>query len=186
MSPQQSKSGCFLTRTHVRKLLKLRDAAYRAGDTTAYSLARANLKRGIKAAKQNHKLKIEDNFNNNNPRRMWQGIQAITDYKTKDNLPVTSDPSLAEDLNLFFARFDGNDCNREVSMLRQDFDGLTLSTDEVRRALHRVNGRKAAGPDGVLGRVLRACTNHLTEVFTSIFNLSLTLAVVPTCLKVQP
>ena len=49
--------------------------------------------------------------------------------------------------------------------------------------LSRVNLRKAAGPDGVLGKVLKACADQLSQVFTSIFNLSLTQATIPACLK---
>ncbi len=39
-----------------------------------------------------------------------------------------------------------------------------------RRELKRVNVRKAAGPDGITGRVLRSCADQLAGLFTSIFN----------------
>ena len=72
----------------VRLLLKARDIAFRSGDTQAYSSSRADLKRGIKKAKHRYKLKIEEHFkNNSDPRRMWQGIQAITDYKPTNTTP---------------------------------------------------------------------------------------------------
>jgi len=63
----------------VRLLLKARDAAFRSGDREAYSSVRANLRKGIFQAKLAHKQRIEDNFNSSDPRRMWQGIQSITD-----------------------------------------------------------------------------------------------------------
>ncbi len=47
----------------------------------------------------------------------------------------------------------------------------------------RMNIRKAVGPDGIPGRVLRACAFQLARVFTDIFNLSLSLSVVPSCFK---
>ncbi len=43
--------------------------------------------------------------------------------------------------------------------------------------------RKAVGPDGIPGRVLKACAYQLAWVFTDIFNLSLSLSVVPSCFK---
>ncbi len=46
-----------------------------------------------------------------------------------------------------------------------------------------VNPRKAAGPDGVLGKVLKACAYGLSAVFTDIFNMSLSQAIIPACLK---
>ncbi len=60
---------------------------------------------------------------------------------------------------------------------------ITVSEDEVRRALKRVNIRKAAGPDGITGRVLRSCADQLAGLFTSIFNESLATSVVPTSFK---
>ncbi len=50
-------------------------------------------------------------------------------------------------------------------------------------ALKGVNIRKAAGPDGITGRVLRSCADQLAGLFTSIFNESLATSVVPTSFK---
>ncbi len=60
---------------------------------------------------------------------------------------------------------------------------MTLSPHSVRRSLSRINARKALGPDNIPGRVLRDCAVELTDVFTDIFNISLSQAVVPTCFK---
>ncbi len=40
-----------------------------------------------------------------------------------------------------------------------------------------MNVRKAAGPDGITGRVLRSCADQLAGLFTSIFNESLATVV---------
>ncbi|KAK1896804.1 Ras-related protein Rab-6B [Dissostichus eleginoides] len=45
--------------TAVRSLLNSRDTAFRSGDAAQYSMARANLRRGIKAAKEDYKGKVE-------------------------------------------------------------------------------------------------------------------------------
>ncbi len=58
-----------------------------------------------------------------------------------------------------------------------------LSTHEVRLCFKKINPRKAAGPDGVLGRVLKDCAPELAEVFTDIYNWSLSSAWVPACFK---
>lgn len=60
---------------------------------------------------------------------------------------------------------------------------LTLETDEVRRSFKRVNSREAPGPDGIPDWALRACAKQLAEVFTNIFNLHLSQAVVSTSFK---
>ncbi len=62
-------------------------------------------------------------------------------------------------------------------------DGDGLSVADVTRSFKRVNIRKAVGPDGIPGRVIKACAFQLAGVFTDIFNLSLSLSVVPSCFK---
>ena len=60
---------------------------------------------------------------------------------------------------------------------------ITLSVADVSKTVKQVNIHKAAGPDGLPGRVLRACADQLAGVFTDIFNLSLTESAIPTCFK---
>ncbi len=72
---------------------------------------------------------------------------------------------------------------RKQAEQRSENHVITVSEDEVRRALKRVNVRKAAGPDGITGRVLRSCADQLAGLFTSIFNESLATSVVPTSFK---
>lgn len=48
----------------------------------------------------------------------------------------------------------------------------------MRQVLKTGNTRKAAGPDGVLGKVLCACADQLVGVLTRLFNLSLSQATI--------
>ncbi len=102
---------------------------------------------------------------------------------------MRADPLLAEELNTFYGRFE---CNggatlpisaSESSRQSSNDYAITFSEDDVRRELKRVNVRKAAGPDGITGRVLRSCADQLAGLFTSIFNESLATSVVPTSFK---
>ncbi len=92
----------------VEQLIRARDMAPSSRDPEAYSRARTALRKGITTAKQQHRRRIEACFNNStNPRQVWEGIRAITDYKSKTTATSPSaDATLAEDLNLFYARFD--------------------------------------------------------------------------------
>ncbi|XDV13486.1 hypothetical protein PO909_001880, partial [Leuciscus waleckii] len=173
----------------VKLLLKKRDKAFRAGDIQLYSTARSKLKTGIKEAKAAYRRKIEEHFNEGDPRCVWLGIQHLTNFKgSKDPSPSTSS-NLAEELNYFFARFEVNGTRTEstsatpITLLPTDALTFSLSAEEVRRAFLGVNPRKAAGPDGIPGRVLRDCADQLAEVFTSIFNISLSTCSIPKCLK---
>ncbi|KAK3549649.1 hypothetical protein QTP86_005389 [Hemibagrus guttatus] len=72
-----------------------------AGDTAALRTARAKLSRAIREAKR-----IHGHFQDSrDSRRMWQGIQVITNYKTTPSA-CGSDASLPDALNDFYARFE--------------------------------------------------------------------------------
>ncbi|KAK3566006.1 hypothetical protein QTP86_024195 [Hemibagrus guttatus] len=103
-----------------------------------------------------------------------------------------ADASLADELNIFYALFEAasidanskantkanTNAKANASGCRQEENANTentfiISEHDVRRAFGRVNTKKAAGPDGISGRVLRVCADQLAPVFTEIFNLSL-------------
>ncbi len=122
--------------------------------------------------------------------RMWQGLRTICSFGNKSSAEVRADPLLGDEFNIFDGRFI---CNGGSATLLISASGscrqssvdhvITVSEDEVRRELKRVNVRKAAGPDGITGRVMRACTDQLAGLFTSIFNESFATSVVPTSFK---
>ncbi len=157
----------------VYRLLKAWNAVFRAGDEEGLKTARANLSRGIREAKRQYSRKIAHRFSDSrDTRSLWQGIQTITDYKPP---PQTCDSTipLLNELNAFFARFEAQNSTTAQK----------TPPNSVRRSLSRINAHKALGPDNIPGRVLRDCAVELTDVFTDIFNISLSQAVVPTCFK---
>jgi len=54
---------------------------------------------------------------------------------------------------------------------------------QVRRQLRRLKQRKASGPDGLPPRLLRTCADELCQILSNMYNLSLSLGVVPTLWK---
>ncbi|KAJ8352952.1 hypothetical protein AAFF_G00132150 [Aldrovandia affinis] len=120
----------------VQQLVKERNSAFRAGDRAHYSTARANLKRGIREAKADYRRKIEDHLDSNNSRQVWQGVQHITNYKT--NLGAAEgDASLAEELNLFFARFEVEPPEATPHPTVHSSTTLTVEEHEVAHAAGR-------------------------------------------------
>ncbi len=116
--------------------------------------------------------------------------RTICAFGNKSSAEVRADPLLADELNTFYGRFECNGGSVTLpssasgsSRQRSENHVITVLEDEVRRALKRVNIRKAAGPDGITGRVLRSCADQLAGLFTSIFNESLATSVVPTSFK---
>jgi hypothetical protein len=60
---------------------------------------------------------------------------------------------------------------------------ITLDVADVSKSFKQVNIHKAAGLDGLPGRVLRACADQLASVFTDTSNFSLSESVIPICFK---
>ncbi len=178
----------------IRDAVNKRTAAYNeallSGNMSVYKASCYALRRAVSAAKHRYKERIESHFQLNDSRRMWQGLTTICAYGNKSSAEVRADPSLADELNTFYGRFECNGGSAALpssasgsSRQRSENHVIAVSEDEVRRALKRVNIRKAAGPDGITGRVLRSCADQLAGLFTSIFNESLATSVVPTSFK---
>ncbi len=125
----------------------------------------------VRATKLRYRERIESHFQLNDSRRMWQGLRTICAFGNKSSAEVRADSATLP--------------ISASGSIRQSSDNhvITVSVDEVRRALKRVNVRKAAGPDGITGRVLRSCADQLAGLFTSIFNESLATSVIPTSFK---
>ncbi len=151
----------------VRSALSARTSAFKSGNTDDRKQASYDLRRSIKAAKQQYKNKVEEHFNNNNPRSMWQGINNITGFKGNKPATVNIAASLPDELNTFYARFEADNIAHTESAAAaaaEEVSPLTLSVADVTRSFKWVNIRKAVGPDGIPGRVLKACAFQLAGV----------------------
>ncbi|KAI3366465.1 hypothetical protein L3Q82_000598 [Scortum barcoo] len=130
----------------VHRLLKARDKAFKAGDELALRTARANLSRGIRKAKQDYTNKITSHFKDSkNAQSLWQGIQAITDYKPAPR-SCESDITLLNNLNKFFARFEEQNttCPQKTPPPSHD-QPLCLSAVSVKRTLSAINTLESSG-----------------------------------------
>ncbi len=117
---------------------------------------------------------------------MWQGISNIMDCKGNKPATVNIAASLPDKLNLFYACFEAHNPAHTESAptaVAEEASAISIFVADVTRSFKWVNINKAVGPDGIPGRVLRACAFQLAGVFTGIFNLSLSLSVVPLCFK---
>ncbi|KAI4890857.1 hypothetical protein NFI96_008482, partial [Prochilodus magdalenae] len=125
--------------TEVRVLLGTRDKAFKSGDKASLRTARAKLSWAIREAKRTYAQKIHSHFQNTaDMHRMWQCIQAVTNYKTPSPT-CDSDASLPNVLNSFYARFEAQNCTtaRKTTPLPTK-QALCLSTADVRKSLLRV------------------------------------------------
>lgn len=121
----------------VRQLLKARDAVYRGGDQAALCSASSALSRGTRAAKRSHAGKI---CSTGNTRQMWQGIQQITQHKTRQGIE-DSDVSLPDRFN-DFSEAPGGPMRGETGLsLLLGQPPVVISPADTRRAPARINPR---------------------------------------------
>ena len=120
-------------------------------------------------------------FNGSDTRHMCWGLQSITDSKRKTSPITDTDVFLADKLNNLFAHFKDNTVPLRRPAAKTCM--LSFTAANVSKTFKCVNPHKAAGPDGIPSRVLRACTDQLAGLFTDIFNQSLSQSDVPTCFK---
>ncbi|XP_037400811.1 uncharacterized protein LOC108414208 [Pygocentrus nattereri] len=172
--------------SQVRHMLHARSLAYRSGNETEYKATKYRLRKVITAAKRQYREKLDGFYSTADSRQMWQGLQHITEYRTITS-NISSTDSLPDDLITFYTRFETSSTSTGRFTHTQPTQPLSpplsVSTGQVCRALRKINPRKAPGPDKIPGRALRACVNELANVLTSIFNLSLSQSIVPTCYK---
>ncbi|XP_076849645.1 uncharacterized protein LOC143497901 [Brachyhypopomus gauderio] len=165
---------------------------------TLYKAKSYKVRKVVKAAKGRYRDKVEFHLGDRDNRRLWQGLRTITDFHKQTHTSTITDPSLVEDLNTFYARIEvsteyanavsiaslASNANATMACnLTSEDRPVTISESDVRKALKQVNSRKAAGPDGIPGRVLKSCADQLAPVFITIINLSLTHSIVPRCFK---
>jgi hypothetical protein len=171
----------------VNTALTIRKTAFKTGDTTEIKAARYNLRKVIKAAKRDYGKKIEAQLSSNDPRRMWKGLHTITDFKETSSCTADTSVSLPDELNSSYARFEVSQTSLLERTYSEDADNtasaLVITEEDVRVVFKRINIRKAAGSDGLPGRVFKVCVDQLAGVFTNIFNLSLSTGIVPACFK---
>ena len=136
-------------------------------------------------AKESYRAKLENCLLENNTRQVWGGYRKITGYGSA-NTSVSGTGELANEMNHFFNRFDGDGVPRHEQHGPGDLGShtatpspLILTTEQVKCQLAKTNTRKAAGPDNINSRVLKVGAEQLAVPFTHLFNLSLRTGRVP-------
>ena len=173
----------------IKKMIVAKDAAYRTKsvDPTGYKRAKSELKKAIAEAKMKHRDKLNVLFNTGDTRQLWGNMNLITRYKTNPRSADADDVTLPNKLNEFYSRFDKLNTTTPSPLPCDDYTppSLVITEHDVRRSFNRLNERKAAGPDNIRPRLLKACSAQLAPIFTVIFNWSLELSTVPRNFKLS-
>ncbi len=125
----------------VRSALSARTSAFKSGNTDDRKQVSYDLRRSIKPAKRRYKNKVEEQFNTNNARSMWQGINNITGFKGNKPATVNIAAFLPDELNTFYARFEADTTAHTESApaaAAEEVSLLSLSVADVTRSFKQV------------------------------------------------
>ncbi|MCP4460429.1 MAG: reverse transcriptase family protein, partial [Cytophagales bacterium] len=80
----------------------------------------------------------------------------------------------------FYDQFsEASDYNVDIGPSNHNFFDLKFSSDDVYFILKKLNASKAAGPDGIHGKVLKSCAGSLAYPLSILFNLSFVTGCIP-------
>ncbi|KAI4900481.1 hypothetical protein NFI96_003966 [Prochilodus magdalenae] len=164
-------------------MLRARSTAFLSGNAEDYKRARYDLRRSIRQAKRQYRVKLEGCYTSADSRRMWQGLRHITDYQQRSREVTTSHTTLPDQLNEFYARFEALNPDRQRGVMAEGSTQNSSLAVTLVEVCKRINPRKAAGPDNIPRRALKVCSSELAGVFVDILNLSLAQSSVPSCFK---
>jgi hypothetical protein len=177
----------------LKVILNRKKVALAKKDKDDLKQVKGELKVAIRACKSNYKDKVERLFKSNNSKQAWAGLSHIAGNKqNKRMLVVDNDEDFANELNIFYSRFNTRDESDELSNLT---DGLrkelhlhqcpSVTVEEVRKCFRKQKCGKAPGPDKISGIILRECGDQIAPICATLFNRSLRLAYVPKKWKVS-
>ena len=161
---------------NLKECLNQKKIAFLQGDKQRVRLLGREFRSKSKTAKLEYKNKVEEKFRGGNVRQAWSGLNAMMGRQQKHQKIQCDNPiSFANELNSFYARFDVKDFKRECNTLCHNLTVVPITVEkfDVIRILSRVNPRKATGPDGLNGRILKDCATELGFMLTRLFQVFL-------------
>jgi len=161
----------------LRAVTQKKHSVIKSSDKAALKAVQRELSSLITKCKADYRQKVEDQFKLGNSRSCWQGLKSISGHsKAKVPMPEGSEQEVANNLNIFYTRFEKPDDIPDVSVTEPPFQ---VEEEEVRKVLCSVKANKAQGPDNVSPRLLKHMASDLAPICTTLFNLSLEKMKVP-------
>ena len=90
----------------LKKLRLEKEEAFRSGDRVRFRESKYRFGKEVREAKRLYSEKLQHQFSANDSASVWKGLRLITSCKPRAP-HSTNDPRLANDLNKFYCRFDG-------------------------------------------------------------------------------
>ena len=189
----------------LRQYLKTNDPTRKYAFHTEYKLIRNRIVNLIKISKQNF---YQNYFtaNNNNLRKIWQGIKEIINVKNKcndtpscisdNNKLLTNPKDISNSFNNYFTNIAGNilkvrkyegDGNYIKFLPPSKANSISIDPvdgDEICIIIKKFNSNKSSGPNSIPSEILFHMCNELSKPLSWIANICLTTGNHPDKLKI--
>ena len=169
----------------LKGLLNKKKEALAQRDKLKLRGIQSELKGAIYKCKLDYKNKVEDLFRSNDSKQAWKKLKTLCGYSKKSgSLQADDDNAFANELNVFYSRFDNQDFSNErselINVLKNKADvKITIDECDVNSQLSKIKPSKAAGPDNIGGKILKECRTQLASILTKLFQVSLDNCVIP-------
>ncbi|GFS07778.1 hypothetical protein ElyMa_004740600 [Elysia marginata] len=168
----------------MKKILNEKKYIFKIADKALLKEKQKELKKVINKCRANYKKKIETHFKSGDIKKTWDGLKLAVNYtQKKGSIPDQFD---SNDLNDFYARFDTDNNTDRVEQLWDRLEDermaeamIEFDESEIKNVFVKINEKKAAGSDGMNGKLLKVCADELSFIYTYLFNMSLFLNQIP-------
>ncbi|KAG1967816.1 hypothetical protein F2P79_003022 [Pimephales promelas] len=94
----------------IKQLIRRKKQAFRNNDLMELRSIQKDLRGKLKKAREEHSKQVREAFLRNNPKKMWDTVKEMTNMNSgQKELSVENEFDKANDLNIFYKRFDLNE-----------------------------------------------------------------------------
>ena len=180
----------------TKRIVKIKQKKYRTmketqskEDIQEFKKSQKQAKKLVRNARKKYEKNLAKNFKNN-PKAFYSYISKNTKTKTsigplKDGDSETqNDAEMCDVLNKFFASVFTIDDGSELPQFEKVYNGetplknITISTEDVIKAIGKLSPDTAPGPDNIYSRTLKELVNQVAQPLAMIYNSSLQSGVV--------
>lgn len=150
------------------------------------------LRSELKRAREEHSKRVREAFLTNNHQKLWDMLKDMTNMKSSmRELNMENDLNKANDLNIFYKRFDLNcetnvTCCKELSMsipCDPTKDRIIINPKDVTAVFKKLNSYKASGHDGISPFILKTFSDELILALCPLVQFSVDTCNIPTIRK---
>jgi hypothetical protein len=163
---------CAVSKKNVRKLLRISRRSLKAVDQNSYVIARREYKNLQKRKKKQFNKSLVDKLVSSIKcqKDFWDTVHKVSFRRKQPKNNISIDTWFQHFKSLLETNV--NDSFNEDLLDEEDegYMNRPISEEEVLFAFRKLKPRKAAGPDGIIGELLKNSSDQVLQFFIKLFN----------------